>query len=197
MFVLDYDFIKASHQLKQIGIDCFTSYVSKTKESLVIVGIIGPTLEDLSPETEKSVRQCMRQQELLKTVWHKVLSYPVYNKTIGTLLDTMCLNIINAVVCLEDISLKSDEQLVDVFKIVINRGPKLFTDPKEINLFVPSWYKLNELNFVLAASLVDISDRWADGKGPLALQFKQTEMKSLIRALFQNTDRRAAVLARI
>lgn len=177
--------------------DWFANYVSKTKDSLLIVGIEGPMLETLSPETEKSIRQCMRQQELLKTVWHKILSYMLYNKTIGTILDCMCSNLINSVVDIEDISSKAAEQLVEVFKIVLNRGPKLFTDPKEINLFVPSWYKFNELNFVLAASLIDINDRWADGKGPLALQFKATEIKSLIRALFQNTDRRAAVLARI
>ena len=39
--------------------------------------------------------------------------------------------------------------------------------------------------------------RWASGKGPLAVEFPVDEMKQLIRALFQNTDRRAAVLARI
>lgn len=197
IFLAHYNTVEAAGQIKQIGVDCFKTYVSKTKDSLVIIGIKGPTLEDLSPETEKSIRQCMRQQELLKTVWHKVLSYSLYNKTMGVLLDAMCLNLINAIVCLEDISSKAAEQLVDVFKIVITRGPKLFTDPKEINFFVPSWYKFNELNFVLAASLVDINDRWADGKGPLALQFKANELKLLIRALFQNTDRRAAVLARI
>lgn len=154
-------------------------------------------LEEISPETEKSIRQCMRQQELLKTVWHKVLSYPLYNRTIGNILNYMCSTLINSVMCIEDISSKAAEQLVEVFKIVINRGPKLFTDPKEINLFVPSWYKFNELNFVLGANLVDINDRWTDGKGPLAMQFKANEMKSFIRALFQNTDRRAAVLSKI
>lgn len=39
--------------------------------------------------------------------------------------------------------------------------------------------------------------RWADGKGPLAAEFSPAEVKSLIRALFQNTERRAAALAKI
>lgn len=154
-------------------------------------------LEDLSPETEKCIRQCMRQQELLKTVWHKVLPYSLYNNAMGIFLDCMCSKLVNSVVSIEDISSKAAELLVEVFKIVINRGPKLFTDPQEINLFVRSWYKFNELNYVLSAGLIDINNRWADGKGPLALQFNSTEMKSLIRALFQNTDRRAAILANI
>ena len=57
--------------------------------------------------------------------------------------------------------------------------------------------KFEELEVLLSASLKDISDRWADGKGPLAQQFQAAEMKQLIRALFQNTDRRASVVAGI
>lgn len=191
------NFVQEAYQIKFIGTEYFSDYVTKVKESLVIEGIEGPLLEDLSLKTEKSIRQCMRQQELLKTVWQKVLSYQLYNKCIGILLDHMCSNIIKSVVEIVDISSKAAELLGEVFKIVLNRGPKLFTDSKEIHLFVPSWYKFNELNFVLSARLDDIFDRWADGKGPLALQFQASELKSLIRALFQNTDRRAYVLGRI
>lgn len=39
--------------------------------------------------------------------------------------------------------------------------------------------------------------RWADGKGPLVLEFSNSEVKNLIRALFQNTDRRAVALTKI
>nr|CAH7751199.1 unnamed protein product [Callosobruchus chinensis] len=85
----------------------------------------------------------------------------------------------------------------DLLNVIIHRGSNLFTNPKEVNLYVKSWYKLNELNFVLGANLMDINDHWSDGKGPLALHFKCAELKTLIRALFQNTDRRAALLSKI
>lgn len=51
----------------------------------------------------------------------------------------------------------------------------------------------------LCSLVKDISfpHRWADGKGPLAAEFSAAEVKSLIRALFQNTERRAAALAKI
>ena len=62
---------------------------------------------------------------------------------------------------------------------------------------VPKWTKFTELMLVLNASLQDIADRWAEGKGPLAHEFSANEMKHLIRALFQNTDRRDTVLCRI
>ena len=50
---------------------------------------------------------------------------------------------------------------------------------------------------MLNASLQEIGDRWSDGKGPLAHELGANEVKQMVRALFQNTDRRAAVLAKI
>jgi len=43
----------------------------------------------------------------------------------------------------------------------------------------------------------DIENRWADGKGPLANELKVEQIKCLLKALFQNTDRRAALLKHI
>ena len=63
--------------------------------------------------------------------------------------------------------------------------------------FVKSWIRFRELIFMLNASLREIEERWAGGKGPLATEFSVEEMKQLIRALFQNTERRAMILARI
>ena len=62
---------------------------------------------------------------------------------------------------------------------------------------VSKWGQLLELQLVLNAGLQEIADRWAEAKGPLAVQFSANEVKRLIRALFQNTDRRAAVMATI
>lgn len=43
----------------------------------------------------------------------------------------------------------------------------------------------------------DIENRWADGKGPLSSELKVEQIKGLLKALFQNTDRRAALLKHI
>lgn len=71
------------------------------------------------------------------------------------------------------------------------------TSPGDVLRHVRLWGKFCELIIILGASLRDILDRWAEGKGPLAYEFTPDEAKQLIRALFQNTDRRAQVLARI
>ncbi|CAG9820893.1 unnamed protein product [Phaedon cochleariae] len=194
-------FTNEINQLQHIASEMFSNYVKEQikhiNEIMKDSGLDGVVLEELQPVTEKSVRQCLRQQELLKTVWQKVLPFSIYNRTLGAILNSLCTCIISSVLKYEGISSKSAEQLMEIIKMILVRGPKLFSDPKEITLFVVMWYKLNELDFVLGASLLDIKNRWADGKGPLALHFKPSELKSLIRALFQNTARRSAVLAKI
>ncbi|GLV33144.1 Zeste-white 10 [Carabus blaptoides fortunei] len=173
-------------QIKQIEDILKESTLSKLGQS-----------DDLDSDCEKYIRQCLRQLELLKTVWQKVLSYEMYNKAIGELLNSFVDNLITLVIAVEDISADNCAMLVSVYGVVKTRAPKLFTEPNEINLYTKHWYKFNELILILNSSLADINDRWADGKGPLAVEFKPEEVKGLIRALFQNTDRRAAVLARI
>lgn len=59
------------------------------------------------------------------------------------------------------------------------------------------WRMLKELTKVLGASLRDIEERWADGKGPLANELSPQQVKQLIRALFQNTERRSNLLSKI
>lgn len=194
-------FAKEVLLLESVAKEVFDTYIEgqikQINEIMQGAGLDIESFDKVEPITEKCIRQCMRQQELLKTVWYKVLSYSIYNQTIGKIMDAFCTVIINAVVKFEDISSDGALQMIDVLKIICNRGPKLFTDPKEVTLYVKSWYKFQELNFVLNSSLIDINNRWADGKGPLALQFEPNELRQLIRALFQNTDRRAALLAKI
>ncbi|XP_018566093.1 centromere/kinetochore protein zw10 homolog [Anoplophora glabripennis] len=184
-------------QLQKVAAETFTSYMEgqlkQLNEIMKKSGCDDHTLDNLKLVTEKGIRQ----QELLKTAWHKVLPYPTYNKALGLMLNSLCNSIITSIVKFEDISYDAAEQMVEIMKTIFIRGPKLFTNPKEISLYVSSWCKLNELNFVLGANLLDINDRWVDGKGALALQFKPVEIKQLITALFQNTDRKSALLAKI
>lgn len=57
--------------------------------------------------------------------------------------------------------------------------------------------KLEQLKMILGASLVQITEQWCEGHGILTTNYKAEEVKHLIRALFQNTDRRANALASI
>ncbi|WAR01953.1 ZW10-like protein [Mya arenaria] len=52
----------------------------------------------------------------------------------------------------------------------------------ELQRNVAKWQRFRELDMVLNASMIDISERWAEGKGPLAIAFTANEIKQLIRA---------------
>ncbi|KAL1489978.1 hypothetical protein ABEB36_013900 [Hypothenemus hampei] len=195
------DFTSEASRFPAVGLEIFEKYVqNQIKQVDDIMGnsqLEGPTIEKLEPKAEKCIRQCLRQQELLRTVWHKILPQDIYNKYIGLIVNTLCKNLITRILSVEDIKAQVAEELADIIKLILTRAPKLFLESRDIAFHVPLWHKLNELVFVLNASLAEINDRWADHKGPLALHFEGAELKKLIKALFQNTDRRAKVLARI
>uniref|UniRef100_A0A674IAJ6 Zw10 kinetochore protein n=1 Tax=Terrapene triunguis TaxID=2587831 RepID=A0A674IAJ6_9SAUR len=107
----------------------------------------------------------------------------------------------------QDISAEDADRLHSLCRIMLEEGPLVFTPlleenknkkyQEEVPVYVQKWMMFKELMIILQANLQEIVDRWADGKGPLAAEFSPTEVKSLIRALFQNTERRAAALAKI
>jgi len=117
----------------------------------------------------------------------------------GTLLNCAVVEVLQRVTSLEDISEQDAKQLSSVFGTISSAGRELISSdqPASIYKFVPKWNKMEEMKLLLTARLREIADRWADGKGPLASEFTAAELKQLIRALFQNTEKRAAVLASI
>ncbi|KAG9482193.1 hypothetical protein GDO78_011086 [Eleutherodactylus coqui] len=163
--------------------------------------------EDNYTAGHKAIRQVIHQLSRLGKVWQDVLPVGIYCKAMGTLLNTAITEMINKITALEDISTEDGERLYTLCRTMIEEGPLVFTPlpeegknkkfQEEVPIYVQKWMKFKELMIILQANLQEIVDRWADGKGPLATEFSTNEVKSLIRALFQNTERRAAALAKI
>lgn len=152
-------------------------------------------MNNFQQEHFKPIRQALRQMDLLKNVWQTILPSTVYNKTIGGLLDVIAVDIIKKVMMLEDISTTLATGLVDMIKNFEEKGQMLFeADCSALNE-VKNWKKLANLEFILDASLIDIQARWKNNQ--LSATFKAEEVKHLIRALFQNTERRANCLQNI
>lgn len=153
---------------------------------------------------DNALHRCLFHLQNLKKVWCNVLPVSVYLKAIGMLLNSVLEHVIGIIVGMEDISSTLSEdmamvldkvasQVVDVFDV-----PESFIDARAaVSNNVRMWKKFCELKSLLKFGLREVVDRWADGKGPLAACFNPDELKRLIRALFQNTDRRAAALAKI
>ncbi|KAJ8735881.1 hypothetical protein PYW07_007501 [Mythimna separata] len=151
----------------------------------------------LSDNAEAAIRQCLRQLHLLKNVWIGVFPKNVFTRLMATLVNMFLDELIHRVCTVEDISMEMATQLTEMYTIVVQKAPQLFQAPEDIEQHVQSWIKLQELIFILGGSLKDIENHWQDGAGPLAIHFRNEELRSLIKALFQNTQMRANLLSKI
>ncbi|EZA57238.1 Centromere/kinetochore protein zw10-like protein [Ooceraea biroi] len=188
--------------LRNVGSQCFLEHMKFQRN--IIFDIIKDSdfscldqRPQLDSNTERALRQCIRQLELLKTVWVDVLPINVYCKTLGCITNSMIDDLVTKVVTVEDIPVHVASELVTLFNMVVKRTPQIFPDPSKIQEHVRKWGKFLTLIKVLGASLKEIEIMWGNGKGPLAHEFTALQVKQLIRALFQNTERRSNVLATI
>ena len=120
----------------------------------------------------------------------------------GSLLHTAVTDIMKCVMSIEEFSVDDCEYLQEVLATVVDSAVDLFKldDPQKsnpqitIHEYVPCWMKFKELGHLLGCSLQEMSDRWADGKGPLALHFSGHEVAQLVVAIFENTSKRDMLL---
>ncbi|XP_054295201.2 centromere/kinetochore protein zw10 homolog isoform X3 [Pongo pygmaeus] len=197
---------------RRLGTECFLAQMRAQKGELLERLSSARNFSNMDDEenysaASKAVRQVLHQLKRLGIVWQDVLPVNIYCKAMGTLLNTAISEVIGKITALEDISTEDGDRLYSLCKTVMDEGPQVFAPlseesknkkyQQEVPVYVPKWMPFKELMMMLQASLQEIGDRWADGKGPLAAAFSSSEVKALIRALFQNTERRAAALAKI
>ncbi|XP_070808733.1 centromere/kinetochore protein zw10 homolog [Pituophis catenifer annectens] len=197
---------------RKLGTKCFLAQMRVQKEELLERLSISRNFSNLDDEdnysaANRAVRQVLHQLKRLGKIWQDVLPVNIYCRAMGTLLNTALVEIISRIIALEDISAENADRLHALCKTVVDEGPRVFVPlpeekenrhfQEEVPVYVPRWMMFQELMLVLQANLQEIVDRWAGSKGPLAAEFSPSEVKTLIRALFQNTERRAAALAAI
>ncbi|XP_014805105.1 PREDICTED: centromere/kinetochore protein zw10 homolog [Calidris pugnax] len=197
---------------RRLGMECFLAQMRVQKGEILERLSSARNFSNMDDEenycaANKAIRQVLHQLKRLGKVWQDVLPVTVYCKAMGTLLNTALSEIVTRIVALEDISAEDADRLYSLCRTMVEEGPQVFTplpeDDKnkkyqeEVPVYVQKWMTFKELMIILQANLQEIVDQWADGKGPLAAEFSAAEVKSLIRALFQNTERRAAALAKI
>jgi len=188
-------------RLREVGADTLLASLRLQRDQLKqILNTAGfPALATdrrLSSGAEQGVKQVLHTLGHLQKVWGKVLPGTVYLRCQGTLLNTVLEELIQIITSLEDISADAGGQLVSLLGQLVAKAPSLFPG-EEPGRFVRRWGKFKELIFMLGATLREIEERWGGGKGKLGEEFPAEQVKQLVRALFQNTERRAAVLAKI
>ncbi|XP_071789941.1 centromere/kinetochore protein zw10 homolog [Asterias amurensis] len=192
---------------RKLASECFLAQMRTQRdqllESLSGAGGFGQVSTDENfIACEKAIKQVLHQLGHLQRVWLNILPSNIYTKAMSTLINTVLIQVVEKITLLEDISADDAHQLYSLFLGLQEKIPDLIKpedaeEPIVVQSTVDHWTAFTELQFILEASMQDIVDRWSEGKGPLAMVFNASEIKTLIRAIFQNTDRRAAALAKI
>jgi len=206
-------FIDLVPRLREVGanvlLDCMKRQREQLRQILTTAGFTSLSNDRRLPSgAEQSIKQVVHHLSHLQKVWQPVLPPSIYSKCLGTLLNSALEELIQHITGLEDISADTAEHLVSLLNQLVTKAPAVFgpakgkveesgPSPNDVVRYVRRWGKFKELILVLGTSLREIDERWAGGKGPLAVEFPPEEVKQLIKALFQNTERRAALLARI
>ncbi|KAL4238190.1 Centromere/kinetochore protein zw10 [Mactra antiquata] len=203
-------FVDLVPKIRRLGTEAFMYQLTKQKAQLseylsAANGFRNVSEKEIFFTSNRAIKQVLHQLQHLRNVWQDILTPSTYRKAIGGLLNGVMVKIADSIVSLEDISADDAKQLSQLITTLTKQSPELLTvqSEEEANITVelhrnvPKWQRFQELDMVLNASMIEIGDRWASGKGPLAVAFSANEIKQLIRALFQNTDRRAAMLAKI
>lgn len=190
-------------KLRHLAVVPFLEQMKRQKQCLLEFLQEAPVSED-SEDLERALKRCLFHLQQLKRAWCEVLPMSVYFKAAGTLLNSVLEHVIGSIFSMEDISSTLSQDLASVFEKAIEQAVDIFDvpdSPMDPRVAAPNhvakWKKFTEMKSLFRFSLREVVDRWADGKGPLAVCFTPDELKKLIRALFQNTDRRAAALAKI
>lgn len=96
--------------------------------------------------------------------------------------------------CLQRIFSYLIQSATDIFRA----DDSISTNPEvTLHEFVCNWMKFKELTLVLGFCLQEVSDRWADGKGPLALHFTGKQVAGLVTAMFEKTAKRDALVTHL
>jgi len=197
--------------LRKCGTDIFTTQLQTQKHELITMLEACKSFTECSTKdgiatVERTFNQIILHFKRLAKQWKTVLPDNIFNNSIAVLINTVLENILSAVFRMEDISAEDGGQLHAVLGILIEHIPEIIQNDdapkddkgeKSICDHIRSWLKFNYLRTILDSSLLEISNLWDNGDGELAMCMNEGEVRGLIRALFQNTDQRSKVLAKI
>ncbi len=190
--------------VRQLGEDCFLAEMRKQRdcilECLKLFGSLDNVAQDARSQlVRRGVQQALLHVKKLSKVYVEVLPKDIHHKAVGALMNILIGEMIRGVLALEDIATDDGKELHLILKLIVETAPSSlsFTNEEEIPTYCSDGERLKGLAMVMDASMQDIVGSWSSGKGSLAHQFTAVELRGLVKAIFRNTERRAAALAKI
>ena len=186
--------------VRHLGEKVFLEAMLREKEGILECLKRSPGLAHCaSEEQQASVSKCLQQALMLtsqfSTAIEGTLPPSILMKSMGSLVDVTVAWLAEGMLELEDISADEADVQHGFATFVLGQGPSLVhVSRQDLPSYASHWSKLEEVAFVLQANLQQITAFWC---GQKAKALTASDIRGMVRALFQNTDKRAAALAKI
>ena len=198
-------FVDYIPRLQQLGEETFLCELRKHRDITLRPIKVIRSFENISfterqAQVQNSLEQSLLHISQVSSVFHEVLPLHVHIKSTAALIDSLVTCFIDKVTCLEDISEEDSTVLYSLIQNMLQKITSIFQAKKSTQSIEPSsvcnhFVKLQDLGFILSTTLVEIVDGWQNGH--LSKNFTGLELRSLIKAIFQNTNHRAQSLGKI
>ena len=193
--------------VRRLGDDCLS--MEMKRQCTYVIGClksIGSFAKVSADDHRETVWQSLQEAVFrigkVSKIYYDILPTHMHREVVGKLLDVFILDVTQMVLLMEDITAADATELHALLKMLVSRASQVLLIEEtegnaEVAVASKNWGKLRSLSIVLNASLLEITDMWDGGKGSLAKNFTVGEARGLIKALFRNTERRAAALNKI
>ncbi|KAL6732270.1 hypothetical protein Aduo_003046 [Ancylostoma duodenale] len=147
--------------------------------------------------TKDVLNACLMHVQNVSHLLKEVLAEMVYSQTMANIVSFLLDSICDVILRLEDIrSVDADISAKMIETLLSQLGPIFMVNGRSSihEVCSTSYFRTKEITFCLKGSLQSIDDRWCSAKGPLAQWLQASEVRSLIKALFMNTEQRRQLL---
>jgi len=191
------NYISHSCKIMKLGLKTIENSVmelQKTIGTLILKetgGLSGAAKEDKSEVLEMAFIQVVDNLKTYTTAWKRLLPKEFYLNILNKSVDKTLSLVSKLTLELVDISANDSSRLYTLFMLLQSQMVKIRDGEEESS----DWRKFCLLTEMLDESLVSIVEKWE--AGVLPPYFRAVEVHGLTRALFQNSDRNAALRSKI
>nr|CDJ96889.1 Centromere kinetochore protein Zw10 domain containing protein [Haemonchus contortus] len=189
-------------KLRELGADMLEQTIRQCRRDISVMLVkddLFVKIDDLErcDETKDVLNACLKHVQTISRLLKEVLAEMVYSQTMANIVSFLLDSICDVILRMEDIrSVDADISADMVDNLLTELAPIFAVNGRSAihEICSTSYFRMKEIIFCLKGSLQSIDDRWCSAKGPLAQWLQPGEVRSLIKALFMNTEQRRQLL---
>jgi centromere/kinetochore protein ZW10 len=144
---------------------------------------------------DEAVSYTVSQLRELHKEWGQVLSKTAVGQSLGSLLNTVVVKMMNDILDLADISEAEGVRLVRYCSEVENFGIELFSGKRMVEVYCRSWRRFGFVKRILGSGLLEVVTLLKEGE--VLGEMEVEEVVELVKALFADTEIRTRCLEEI